>query len=81
MTAEFLRYPLLTPVADVEDEKCSDPALVVFDHATVDPSYEFYTVQRVDGHLSLRDSSQIRRIEPIQFLVKWAKGVSYGEKS
>lgn len=71
------RFPLLTPVADIEDVKCEDPALVIFDHATIDPKYDYYSIQRADGHMSLRDSAELRRIEPIQFLRVWAKGMKY----
>jgi hypothetical protein len=74
------RFPLLTPVADVEDIDATDPALIIFDHYSLGGEADLYSIQRAsDNHMSLRTHKELRQISALAFLKKWAKGMKYPE--
>lgn len=69
MTKEVLK--LGDYVADIEDVNLTDIGVIAFDHMEHN-GYDLYTVRWLnDKHLSTRDSTQIKKLDPEVAIKAW----------
>ena len=61
-----------TYVCDKDDLNAEYPAIIVYDHSIVN-NPGLFSIKRTNGYLSLREESELREIEPIEFCKVWCK--------